>query len=41
LAWLVNTLASAIIGLAVGALAVAIVTRVQAARQHGAPAAPH
>ncbi len=41
LAWLVNTLASAVVGLAVGALAVAVVTRVQAARQHGSPAAPH
>ena len=32
LGWLVNTLASAVVGLAVGALVVAIVSRVRAAR---------
>ena len=43
LAWLVNTLASAIVGLAVGTLAVAVVAvaaRVKAVRQHR-PAAGH
>jgi uncharacterized protein len=40
LAWLANTLASAIVGLVVGALAVVVVTRVKAARGHR-PAAAH
>ena len=40
LAWLINTLASAIGGLAAGALVVAVVARVKAVRQHR-PAAAH
>ena len=41
LAWLVNTLASAVVGLAVGALVVVVVGRIQALRGRGAaPAAP-
>ena len=40
LAWLVNTLASAIVGLAVGTLVVVVVARVKAVRQHR-PAAAH
>ena len=40
LSWLVNTLASALIGLAVGFLIVAVVTRIKAARG-GSPAAAH
>ena len=39
LAWLVNTLASAIVGLAVGALVVAMVARVRAVRQRRRAAA--
>ncbi len=39
LAWLVNTLASAIVGLAAGTLVVALVARVQAVRQHRPAAA--
>jgi predicted DNA repair protein MutK len=40
LVWLVNTLASAIVGLAVGTLVVAAVARVKAIRHHR-PAAAH
>jgi len=41
LAWLVNTLASAIVGLTVGALVVVVVTRVNAWRQRGSAAPTH
>ena len=39
LAWLLNTLASAIVGLAVGTLVVVLVARVRAVRRHRAAAA--
>lgn len=38
LSWVVNTLASALIGLAVGFVLVAVITRVKAARTHGSRA---
>jgi predicted DNA repair protein MutK len=41
LGWLVNTLASAIVGLAVGALVVVAVTRLKALRPRKPAAAPH
>jgi predicted DNA repair protein MutK len=40
LAWLVNTLASAVVGLAVGTLVLMLVARVKAARQRRPTAAP-